>query len=220
MASEAIGLGGSIIGGLLGHRGPQTQTSTTNSTTMPVFGGNQLKLQKVLQRALRQGINEGGEPTQAERNAAGLSVNQNFDALFKRLQAGSIARGFGDSGKFNLDNQGLEVQRANAMQQSEAQLREQARQRQLQLLALAAGPAFAAPGSHTEGTSTGTYPGQSWGNTIGGVIGSAGGDLSTYLMLQQLLKKANSGISPGFLKLPGQGGVPDPNANPYGDLGN
>ncbi|HKQ06802.1 MAG TPA: hypothetical protein VJ464_16830 [Blastocatellia bacterium] len=215
-AAPAIGLGSSLIGGLLGRKAP-TSTSTSSGTSTPVFSDGQQSLQNVLEKFLRKGIKQGGEPTQAERNTAGLSVNNNFDAMMKRLQANAVARGFNDSGKLNLNTQGLEVQRANAMQQSEAQLQEQARQRQLQLLALAAGPAFAAPGTTYNQTSTGTGPTPN----LGQIIGSAGGDLSGFLMLQRMLQQVRgNGISPGFLKLPGQGGVPDPNANPYGDLGN
>lgn len=192
-AGPIIGLGSSIVGGLLGRRKPQTQTSTTNSTSMPVFSGDQLKLQHVLAKFLKKGIKQGGEPTQAERNAAGLSVNNNFDALMKRLQSNAISRGFNDSGKLNLDTQGLEIERANAMQQSEAQLREQALQRQLQLLGLATGPAFASPGQQTNSTTTGTIPGQSFGQALGQTIGNAGSDFSSYLILQNLLKKQGGG---------------------------
>jgi hypothetical protein len=192
-AAPAIGLGSSIIGGLLGRKSPQTSTSTSSGTSTPVFSGGQAKLQKVLENFLKRGIQEGGEPTQSQRNAAGLSVNNNFDALMKRLQANAVARGFGESGKFNADSQGLEVQRANAMQQSEAQLREQALQRQLQLLGLATGPAFAAPGQSYTQTTTGTQPGQSFGNALGQTIGNAGGDYSSYLLLQQLLKQQGGG---------------------------
>lgn len=220
-AGPLIGLGSSIIGGLLGRKGPQTTTSTSSGTSTPIFSDGQLGLQKTLERFLRKGIKAGGEPTQAERNAAGLSVNNNFDALFKRLQANAVGRGFNDSGKLNLDTQGLEVQRANAMQQSEAQLREQALQRQLQMLGLATGPAFASPGQSYSSTSTGTAPGQSFGNALGQTIGNAGGDVSSWLILQQLLKKASTGgTSPGFGTAPGLGGVPDPYANPYEGLGN
>lgn len=192
-AAPAIGLGSSLIGGLLGRKPSQTSTSTSSGTSTPVFSDGQQKLQGVLEKFLRKGIKEGGQPTQADRNAAGLSVNGNFDALMKRLQANAVSRGFNDSGKLNLDTQGLEVQRANAMQQSEAQLRQQAMQRQLALLGLASGPAFAAPGQSYNQTTTGTQPGQSFGNALGQTIGNAGNDFASWLQLQDLLDKANSG---------------------------
>ncbi|MGA9769186.1 MAG: hypothetical protein WBV94_09105 [Blastocatellia bacterium] len=203
MASEAIGLGSSLIGGILGRKKAETSTSTTNSTSMPVFSGYQNDLQKTLLRFLRKGIKTGGEPTQAERNSAGLSVNNNFDALFKRLQAGATARGFGESGKFNLDNQGLEIERAKTMQQSEADLREKALQRQLQMLSLATGPAFASPGQHTEGTSTGTTPGQSFGQALGQGIAGAGSDYASQLYFDQLMKKYGYGGGGGNYGYPG-----------------
>jgi hypothetical protein len=156
---------------------------------MPVFSGYQNDLQKTLLRFLRKGIKTGGQPTQAERNQAGLSVNNNFDALFKRLQSNAVAHGFGESGKFNLDNQGLEIERAKTMQQSEADLQEKALQRQLQMLALATGPAFSTPGTHSEGMYTGTQPGMGFGEALGGAIGGAGGDISSWIMLQEMLKK-------------------------------
>lgn len=190
MASEAIGLGANIVGGLLGRRKPQTTTSTTTGSSMPVFSDYQLGLQKTLNRTLRKLVKEGGQPTQAQRNQAGLQVNENFDALFKRLQNNSVSRGFGDSGKFNLDNQGLEIERANAMQQAEAQLNENALQRQLQILGLSTAPAFASPGQQYSSTTTGTMPGQSFGQALGQGISSAGSDISSWMILQDLIRKS------------------------------
>lgn len=191
-AAPIIGLGSSIVGGLLGRNKAQTSTSTTNSKTMPVFSGYQNDLQKTLLRFLRKGIKTGGQPTQAERNQAGLSVNNNFDSLFKRLQSNAVSRGFGESGKFNLDNQTLEIERAKTMQQSEADLQEKALQRQLQMLGIATGPAFASPGQTYSGTQTGTTPGTSLLQSLGQGIAGAGSDYSSYLMLQDLLKKGGA----------------------------
>lgn len=192
-AGPLIGLGSSIVSGLFGRKKEQTQTSTQNSTSTPIFSAGQQNLQALLAKFLKKGIKAGGQPTQAERNQSGLDVNRNFDAIFKRLQSNAVSRGFNDSGKLNLDTQGLEVQRANAMQSEEARLREAALQRQLQLFGLGGSFAFASPGQHTEGTFTGTTPGQGFGQALGQTIGNAGGDFSSWLQLQQLLKRANGG---------------------------
>ncbi|HEX8186527.1 MAG TPA: hypothetical protein VF747_17300 [Blastocatellia bacterium] len=189
IAGPLIGLGSSIVGGILGKKKTETATSTSNSTSAPIFSPYQLDLQKTLTRYLRKGIKSGGEPTQDEKNQAYTGVNNTFDALLKRLESNAVSRGFGESGKFNLNMQGLEVERAKERQNATADLRSEALKRQLAMLGIASGTAFASPGQTTTGTGTGTAPGQSTGQAIGGAIAGAGQDFGSWLLLQDLLKK-------------------------------
>ena len=62
-------------------------------------------------------------------------------------------------------------------------------ERQLQLLGLATGPAFASPGQTYSQTSTGTGPTPG----LGQIIGNAGGDFAGWLQMQQLLKQQGGG---------------------------
>jgi hypothetical protein len=198
LAAPLIGLGSSLVGGLLGRKKAQTTTQTGSST--PFFTPGQTELQDVLSRVLRKGIRNAGVVTQDEKNQAHTGVNNNFDALMQRLQSNAVGRGFGDSGKFNGDRTNLEINRANSMTDADFALKQQGTQRQLAMLGLASQNAYSTPGYHTEGT--GTAPGQSWGQAIGGAISGAGSDIASQLYLDQLFKKYNSQSS----TLPGRAG--------------
>lgn len=196
--SGASGIVGSLIQNKKSNRTSE-QHSSFDNTTSPVFSGGQLKTQDLIGETLRKILSQGEAVPQWARNQGRTEINNTFDAMRPRLEAALTARGFGQSGKLGAGFKDLEIQRGNAFQNLEGDLRQQQLQRLMQALGLGESFAFAAPGQHATGSSTGTATGPSqFGNTIG----QAGGDIGSLLLLQKLL---GSGGSPS--SLPSFGGT-------------
>lgn len=220
----AIGAIGSIFGA---KKSPQTQTtnstSTINQSNRPYYSPEQEAMNAMLGRVLRK-MGKKPQVDPALRIQGRNQINDVYDQMNNRLDTTMVARGFGESGKHNLNTLGLNLERGKSMGSLESDLYNQAIQRQMQALGLAT--TFAQPhGSDTTGTQTGTQTttggGNTWGQAAIGGLGASlpgmGDDISTSLWLRKML---GQGTSPGFGSAPGLGGVPDPYANPYGDGGN
>jgi len=211
-----IGLVGSIFGN---KKSPQTQTQTTNQTTTPTFTPEQQAMNAMLGRVLRR-MAKKPQVDPALRIQGRNQINDVYDQMTNRLDTTMVGRGFGESGKHNLNTLGLNLDRGKSMGSLESDLYNKAIERQMQALGLAT--SFGrSEGSTTTGTSTSTGGGNTWGQAaIGGLGASLPGiseDIGTSLWLRKMLARSTS---PGFGIDPGMGGVPDPYANPYGEGGN
>jgi hypothetical protein len=123
-------------------------------------------------------------------------INDVYDQMNNRLDTTLVARGFGGSGKHNLNTLGLEVNRGQAMGKLEGDLYRQALDRQMQALGLAT--SFGrAQGSTGTSTTTGTGGGTSWPGAIMGGLGDAlpgiGNDIATSLWLRKIMGQNGGG---------------------------
>lgn len=190
MAGAAIGAGTSILGSLLGRPRTSTQKSTSSTTIDPVYGPKGQKLAGVSARTLidfikNPRINEGLRIQGREE------IGDVYNAQGSRLDSILARRGFGNSGKANLNTVQLEQGRAQALAGHERKLYQDALDRQFQALGL--GTAYGRPiGFNTTTEGTGTTPGMPFGQALGGAIGNAGGDIAAYLQLQDLLKRSQA----------------------------
>lgn len=173
-----IGLAGSIGGSILGR--PRSQQQSSSSESRPYYTDTQTSLQGPLAKLLRQMLK--GKETQLDRRlkaSAGDYVNQNARGIQGSLDTLLTRRGFGESGKHNLNTVGLELERGRNLTNAYLGVDQDRANRQLSAIGQAAGIAFNPSGSNT--TSTGTLPGQSIGQSLGPVVTGAGGDLATWL---------------------------------------
>lgn len=207
MASLATGLISSLVGGIFGRPRSQTQTSqsTSTQTNDPIYGPKGQKLAKVSANTLidfirNPNINEG------LRVSGRKEINDIYGAQQSRLDSILAGRGFGNSGKANLNTVSLERGRAGAMGDYESKLYQDALDRQFQALGL--GTAYGKPigfNTTTETQSQGTTPGMPMGQAIGGALGNFGNDLSGYMLFNNLLKNQRSGSSGGGAPFGGYG---------------
>ena len=178
----AIGLIGSIFGN---KKSPQSQTSTSNQTTTPTFTPEQAAMNAMLGRVLRR-MAKTPQVDPALRIQGRNQINDVYDQMNNRLDTTMVARGFGESGKHNLNTLGLNLERGKTMGSLESDLYNKAIERQMQALGLAT--SFGrAQGSTTTGTSTTTGGGNTWGQAIGGAIPGIANDISTSLWLRRMM---------------------------------
>src|ERR1044072_1201183 len=180
MASLAVGLGSSLLGGILGRPKAQTSTSTSTSTQTndPIDGPKGRKLAKTASVSLIDMIRNPQINNGLRLQNRG-QINDVYNQQQNRLDSILAARGFGNSGKANLNTMQLEQGRAKAMGDLESNLYQDAVSRQMQALGLAQG--FSRPvgfNSTTNTESSGTTPGMSMSQALGQGIAGAGGDIS------------------------------------------
>lgn len=199
-----IGGVGSLLGGI-GASQPKTsqstQTSDTTNLSENIFGRRQRLLQKQIGDLLMGILSQGPTVSQAERDMGRTTINNTWQGLSKNLESAMTSRGFGDSGKMGAGFKGLEIGRANAFQNLESQLRQEAQARFERMLSAAQQystlPRKVLTTGHAEGTGTQTQPGQSLLSGLGGL----GSDIGSMLLLRSLL-----GGGQGF-NAAGTGGV-------------
>lgn len=193
MASLAVGLGSSLIGGIFGR--PRSQTNSFNQTQSqtldPLYNPKGRKVGKVLGRTLIDMIQN---PTinQGLRIQNRNQINDVYDQNQNRLDTILAARGFGNGGKANLNTVGLNLQRAQSMGQLESQLYQDALNRQFQAMQL--GEGYSRPigfNTTTQSSGTSTTPGMPFGQALGGALGNIGGDISSYLAMRNLFGSSN-----------------------------
>lgn len=172
--AAAIGAGGNIAGSLLG-RGSNTSTSTTAPNLTPA----QQQIQALIAQMLKANLAKGVKVSQADRNAGRAHINTTFDGIGESLEAKLTARGYGDSGKLARGFKDIELQRGNAFQGLETDLRGEASQRLLQMLGLAGD--FTRP----QGSTT-TQTGPS-GPGVGSAVVGGLSNAAMSLWLQKLL---------------------------------
>ncbi len=191
MAGPLIGLGSSILGGILGRpRSQNTKShSETTTTNTPIYGPKGRKLFRKTGKALL-GLIENPTINEGLRLEGRREIGDIFNQQQNRLDSILASRGFGGSGKANLNMLQLERGRADALSQNESKLYQDALDRQMQALGLSTG--FSRPiGFDTRSVtdSEGTVPGMGVGQAFGQAIGSAGSDISSWLMLQQIMNQ-------------------------------
>src|SRR6185503_4229402 len=98
------------------------QESNATSTTGGDRTGRQSKLFKEVLDQLFGFISGGPQVMQADRDAMRASVNKTFNSIAPRVEGMLTSRGFGDSGKLGNAFKGIDLARANQIQQGESAL--------------------------------------------------------------------------------------------------
>ena len=194
MIPGLIGAGASIIGGALqGH----------TTTTTPTFSPEMLQLQRKL-LGYSDGLMDGTGP----QVMTGLNqINQGFAQMPGKITSQLAGKGFGKSGKLGTALYDTENARLNSQSQFRGQMAGQGASLGEQLLSMGRGQSTTTPGGPlSDGLMSG---------------GNALQNLSTLLMLKNVLGGQNSGSGPvggypsGYDSGSGiPGGVPQP--LPYG----
>ena len=133
------------------------------------------------------------------------AINNQFGSLQKNLEAYATARGFGNSGKLNMNVAGLQTNRVGAIGQSRLGKRnrwfdifKQDRQNLMSELR-----AFQVPYNFRQ---TGTATGQQSGG-IGQGIAGATSDIASYLMYRDMMKAPQAAPSSPLTAIGGQIGA-------------
>jgi hypothetical protein len=184
-------LGSTKKGGAPGGAGStsESQTKQTSQETSRTEGertGRQSDVFKAVLDQLLASINQGPTVLQAERNRMRNQVNNTYNALGPKLEAGLTSRGFGSSGKLGAGFKGIEMARANQIQSGESDLQTQALQRYMQMLGLAL--PYTRP-DIINTTRSGTVEGTATGSQIGNgtnPLSAAGSGLGDILGLLQI----------------------------------
>lgn len=158
-----IGGGISAVSGLFGRQ--QTQD------TRPVYTTDQQSVQHNIGDLLKTRLEHPTEYVGTMKNAAMGGVNSNYASIAERMKRNMAARGFGSSGKANLNLQGLELARAGELSDLESRFAGLQMQQDQNLLDAGTRFGFAGGGSHSTGNA---------GGGIGGAIG-AGAETATLL---------------------------------------
>lgn len=175
----ALSFGTKLLGSKLS---PNKSTSTTTANLDPSQTALHAQIADILKNALASGP---AIPAWQKNQAAG-QVNAGYAAAAPKLEAEFAKRGFETSGKMGSTLRGLEVGRINALSSSQNQLAGAAQQRYDEMLRLA--QQFTNPMAHTT-TSTGP-------SNLGSTVSGIGSDLSTMLLLRNLLGKGGGGAIP------------------------
>lgn len=172
-----LGVGSQIAGGLMNRGGQKTSSS---SESRPYYTDTQLGLQGPLAQLLKKMLKGKETPLDRRLKAqAGDTVNRNYAQMGNRLDSILTQRGFGESGKHNLNTLGLELERGRTLTDTYTNLDQNRANRQMAALGQAAGIAFNPSGSNT--TSQGVGGQQSAAGAIAPVVANTGGDLAAWL---------------------------------------
>lgn len=198
LAPAIIGTGSSILGSIFGNK-PQQQTSTTTPTLSP-------QMQQVMDQLLAYQQTTMANPESGLapiKTAAQERINRNYAGAPDRIQSQLSRRGYGSSGKLPAGLYGLESSRMGDLGDIEGKFAQIGSDRSMQAASIVQNILGSMRGS----TTTGTMP----GNPGAGLsaAGTSLGNLSSLMMLQQMLKGGN-GVSsgPSSSVLPGSGYTP------------
>jgi hypothetical protein len=180
------GLGGlfSAIGGGKSKKSESTSQFEQTSNTEANLNPKQQKVNKALFAKILEAIQLGPQVSQSDRNTARGQINDTYDATSTNLAANMAARGL-SGGKVGGAMRSNAINRANAFQSTEANLRDQAQNKFMQMIQAAF--QFNTPRSTTttsSGTQSGTntQPGTPWQSYAGAGLG----DFSSYLYGRQM----------------------------------
>src|SRR6266496_52085 len=113
--AAAIGPAIGLIGSIFGHKtSPQSQSSTINQQNVPYFTPEQQAMNEMLGRVLRK-MGKRPQIDPALRIQGRNQINDVYDQVGNRNDAMLVGRGFGESGKHNLNTIGLNLERGKAM---------------------------------------------------------------------------------------------------------
>jgi hypothetical protein len=168
-----------ILGGISAVTGALGAKKTTTTSSAPVYTTDQQSMQHQLSDAIGSQLNNPASLA-PEQTAAASQVNNQYDAISKRLQAQFSGRGFGRSGSLVTNQQGVEQARAGAQGGLTSQFAQMQLDQQNRVMQEAQMFGFASPGS--SGTST------SGGSPIAGALGAGSETITTLFALNKMMQ--------------------------------
>ena len=184
---------GSLLGGLSNTTAARTGTGSnlygSSGSTTPTFNPMQTGVQAATGIALENEVANGPNITPLATSGTN-NINQTYQSIGDRLQQSLASRGFGNSGASGSAALQTELGRSGAVGGLQSNLEGFAMQQQQNALGQATGFGFAAPGSMTSGSGSGSSSYTLPGSVAAGAL--SGG--TTSLMSQLEMAAAMGGI--------------------------